>query len=340
MTASSSAQTTSAVAILGAGAWGSTIAWMLAREGRDVRLWTRSKEQIERIRESGRLDKPIPVELPSQLILADDLAAATDGAEIVVMACTSQSMREMTAKLRDSLNKRGDPPIVVSVVKGLELKTLKRMSEVILDEFPEARVFSLSGPNLAFEIRSGLPAAAVVAGQSLDDAKKIQKALSAKTFRLYASDDLTGVELGGTLKNIIAIAAGGVDGLNLGVNAKSAVLTRGLSEMKRFSVALGARESTLYGLSGMGDLFATCQGSLSRNYRIGHHIARGSSLEESLKLVEAVAEGVNTTFAVCELSEKLGQELPIAQQVKLILEGQTTPEKSIISLMGRPLSTE
>ncbi|MDZ4832653.1 MAG: NAD(P)H-dependent glycerol-3-phosphate dehydrogenase [Candidatus Melainabacteria bacterium] len=327
------------VAVLGSGAWGSTIAWLLAKGGTlDVWLYSRSAEKIARMKETGILEKPAPVAVPDQLTLSSDLEATVSGAGVIVIACTSQHMRETARILKPLIGV--STPIIVSVVKGLELQTNLTMSAVIKQELERARVLCMSGPNLAFEIRAGLPAASVVAGEVLEDARLVQKTLSANSFRLYASDDLPGVELGGTLKNIIAIAAGGSDGLNLGVNAKAALLTRGLNEMKRLSLALGAREATLYGLSGMGDLIATCQGPLSRNYRVGHHLAKGTTLAAALKLVETEAEGVTATYAVCELSKKLQLELPIAYQVQQVLDGTSTPEKAIMALMTRPLAVE
>lgn len=327
------------VAVIGSNAWGSTIAWLLAKAGNlDVRLYSRSAEKVARMKETGILEKPAPVAVPEYLTLSSDLEGTIHGVGVIIIACTSQFMRSIARSLKPVIGNTS--PIVVSAVKGLELDTNLRMSEVLKQELTGCRIHCLSGPNLAFEIRAGLPAAAVVAGSDLDDARLVQKTLSTNSFRLYASDDLPGVELGGTLKNIIAIAAGGSDGLNLGVNAKAALLTRGLNEMKRLSIALGARESTLYGLSGMGDLIATCQGPLSRNYRVGHHLAKGTSLAAALKLVDTESEGVNATYAVCELSKKLELELPIAYQVQQILKGASTPEKAIMALMTRPLAIE
>jgi glycerol-3-phosphate dehydrogenase (NAD(P)+) len=327
------------VAVLGSGAWGSTIAWLLSKQGNlDVRLYSHSPEKVARIKETGILEKPAPVAVPDRLSISADLEATVSGAGIIIIACTSQLMRDVARSLNSIVG--SGSPIIVSAVKGLELSTTMRMSEVVHEELPGLRVLSLSGPNLAFEIRAGLPAAAVVAGKSIDDAKLVQKTLYTTGFRLYSTDDLIGVELGGTLKNVIAIAAGGSDGLNLGVNAKAALLTRGLTEMKRLALALGARESTLYGLSGLGDMMATCQGPLSRNYRVGHHLAKGTTLAVSLKLVETEAEGVSTTYSVCDLSKKLNLELPIAEQVQAVLKGDTTPEKAIMALMTRPLATE
>lgn len=335
------------VAVLGAGAWGGTIAWLLARAAesnpaRTVRLYRRKGEQFEKLARTRELTDPLKVELPGSCLITDNLKEALDQIDIVVLACTSKSMASLARELKGCLSDRAveDYPLFVSVVKGLDSRSLKTMSAVVAEEIEGARVLSLSGPNLAYEIRSGLPAAAVVAHPDLELARFVQHSLNTERFRLYASEDLTGVELGGTLKNVIAIAAGASDGLNLGVNAKSALLTRGLAEMVRLSANLGAKPSTLFGLSGMGDLFATCQGPLSRNYRIGLYLAESLSLEEAVEKVGSVAEGVATTHAVCELSKKLEIDLPIAYQVQATLNGATTPKDSIMTLMGRPLATE
>ena len=328
------------IAVLGAGAWGATIAWLLAGDGRDVRLWGRSRKKVEALRKSRVHSQPNEIEFPSSCLITDSLEEALSDVEVIVVAVNSQAMKvaaEMIAQFYGNADKL---PRIVSAAKGLEAKSLRRMSEVINESLPRAKVLSLSGPNLAFEIRSGLPSASTVAADEIEVAREVQKLLSTKTFRVYASDDLKGVELGGTLKNVIAIAAGVSDGLNLGVNAKSALLTRGLKEMVRLSSSLGARESTLFGLSGMGDLIATCQGPLSRNYRVGLYLAENLSLDEAIKKVGALAEGVETTHAVCELSKKVSIDLPIAFQVQSTLKGITTPEKSIMALMQRPLAQE
>ena len=294
----------SKIAVLGSGAWGGTIAWLLSSQGRSVSLWGRDSKKQERLAKSRELIDPLPVKLESSCLVTSDLDLALDGAQIVIFACTSQSMSQVAQLVATYYQSESKLPYFVSVVKGLEAKTLRRMSEVISEKLPHSKVLSLSGPNLAFEIRSGLPAAAVIAHPDIEIAQEVQGKLSTNKFRLYSSNDLVGVELGGTLKNIIAIAAGASDGLNLGVNAKSALLTRGLAEMVRLATSLGASSSTLFGLSGMGDLIATCQGPLSRNYRIGQFLAENLSLDEAIDKVGSCAEGVETTYAVCELSKK------------------------------------
>lgn len=328
----------SRVAVLGAGAWGGTLAWLLASAGKKVSLWGRNPGKIRALRDSGRLPDPLPVPIPADLRLTADLADAVSGARLIIVATSSQSMKAVAASLAAA--GAADGTLVVSAAKGLSMETLERMSEVIESNLPGAVALALSGPNLAYEIRSGLPTAAVVACADLEMARAVQECLSVRTLRLYAADDIAGVELGGTLKNIIAIAAGASDGLDLGVNAKAALMTRGLAEMVRLSTRLGASPATLYGLSGMGDLIATCQGPLSRNYRFGKILAAGRDLSAALAEVGSCVEGVATTRAVCELSQKLAIDLPIARQVRSTLDGEVTPEESIMALMRRPLVTE
>jgi glycerol-3-phosphate dehydrogenase (NAD(P)+) len=276
------------------------------------------------------------------MTVTSELSGALKDTEVVLLCCNSQAMRDLSERLQEffSGTASGKRPILVSTAKGLELSSLKRMSEVIGEVLPDVPVCALSGPNLAGEILSGLPTAAVVASNDLDVAATVQKLLSVAKFRIYSNADIKGVELGGTLKNVIAIAAGGSDGLNLGANAKAALLTRGLAEMTRIAVHLGAKPSTLAGLAGMGDLFATCAGHLSRNYRLGLEMARGKSLEQVQQEVGSVIEGVPTTAAVCELSKRVGIELPIAELVQSTLLGETAPGKAIMALMARPLVTE
>lgn len=331
-----------AICVIGAGAWGGTLAWLLGQHKSRISLWSHDKIKGEQIVQSRKLKTPCELSLAANVHVYTELEPALLESEVILMACNSQSMREMMLKIVPVLKQKNLKTPVVSVAKGLERGSLLRMSEVLRQaqgDFSQP-VCALSGPNLAFEIASGKPAAAVLACDDLSVAQGLQKALSCPTFRVYSSDDLPGVELGGTLKNIIAIAAGISDGLNLGVNAKSALLTRGLAEMVRFSKAMGAKSPTLWGLSGMGDLFATCQSPLSRNYNIGLQLAAGKSVSEAVEIVKATAEGVETTYAVCELSKNMGIELPIAEQVQATMKGQVTARETIMSLMARPLSVE
>ncbi|MDR3614845.1 MAG: NAD(P)-dependent glycerol-3-phosphate dehydrogenase [Candidatus Obscuribacterales bacterium] len=330
------------LAVLGAGSWGATLARTFASAGRNVHLYTRDDDKAEFINSHHLITKPITVDIPENVLASSDLASVVEGARILVFCCTSQSVRELATKVQEILSglEQKFKPIIVSAVKGLELSTLYRMSEVILDVIPDIDVCCLSGPNLASEILRGLPAAAVIASSNQATASIIQKELSISKFRLYTNADMIGVEFGGTTKNVIAIAAGASDGLNLGANAKAALLTRGLAEMTRLSVAMGAKPLTLAGLAGIGDLLATCDGAASRNYRLGNLFVKGKALEDIFAEIGAAIEGVPTAKAICELSQRLNIDLPIATQVQAALSGKTSPEGAIMTLMSRPLASE
>jgi glycerol-3-phosphate dehydrogenase (NAD(P)+) len=330
------------IAILGAGSWGATLARLFALAGKQIFLYTQDESKAAFINEKHEILKPIQVSIPENVRASSDLEAVLKDAMIVILCCTSQSTRELATKVAAVLKTwpKSERPILVSGVKGLELGTLSRMSEVVAEVIPDIDFCCLSGPNLAGEVLNGLPAAAVIAGKDARIAKKIQTELSISKFRLYTNDDLIGCEFGGTLKNVIAIAAGATDGLQLGSNAKAALLTRGLAEMTRLSINLGAKPLTLAGLAGMGDLLATCAGTASRNYRLGWEFAQGRTLEQISREIGAVVEGVTTARAVCELSEKLKIDLPIARQVDDVISGKTSPEQAIMTLMNRPLASE
>lgn len=337
------------VTVLGAGSWGLTLAHLWCHSERLVKVYCRNNDNALKLATTRQMEKPRAHQISADLVITSSLEEALRDTEIVVFACTSQSMRELATRvtplLAQSFASTAKSPnlpkrVLVSATKGLELGTQLRMSEILAELMPAAGIASLSGPNLADEVLSGLPTTSVVASRDIELARSLQSQLSAPKFRVYASDDPVGVELGGTLKNVIALAAGACDGLSLGVNAKASLLTRGLAEMTRFSVKLGARPQTMAGLAGMGDLFATCSGPLSRNYRVGFELARGRSLTTILEELGAVAEGVPTAEAVCELSKRLGLELPIAEQVESTLKGNSTPAGAIMALLSRPLASE
>ncbi len=333
------------MAILGAGTWGSTLSWLLASQGKRVTLWSRDSQKAKLLASRRRVNHPLRIELPTSLEITSDLPAALSSAQIVLLCCNSQSMRELVGKVQLFTGSSGNSdvektPILVNCAKGLELTTLYRMSEVIAEVAPGYSYCCLSGPNLAAEILKGLPTASVIASKEPEIASFVQSALNVSSLRMYTNTDVVGVELGGTLKNVIAIAAGVSDGLELGANAKAALITRGLAEMTRLACAIGAERSTLSGLAGMGDLLATCGSSLSRNYSLGQSLAAGLSREEAKRAVGATAEGIPTCQAVCELSKKLGIAMPIAEQVEATLTGKTTPKGAIMSLMSRPLVSE
>lgn len=337
------------ITILGAGSWGLTLSWLYGSAGKEIWLWTRDKTKAHTLSEKRIVDKPFSITLPAEVKITSDLRLAAQNAQIIIFCCPSQAMRSVAKGLAAILqstepmaNKCQEipQPVLISATKGLELSSLMRMSQVLTECMADKPVGCLSGPNLAFEVLRGLPTASVVAFPHLEIAHYVQERLTLPNFRLYTNHDLVGVELGGTLKNSIAIAAGCSDGLELGANAKAALLTRGLAEMTRFAVALGAKPLTLSGLSGMGDLIATCSSSLSRNYRLGYRMALGQTKEEILADLGGVAEGVPTNEAICELSQRLSIELPIAQQVEATLKGKTTPKGAIMALMKRPLASE
>lgn len=336
--AANSVHKNAGISILGAGSWGMTLAWLLGNAGHDVILYTRSPEKAKRLAAERVVSEPVKVELPASVKVTSVLKEAVNAERLMILACTSQTVREVSAAMNVILaaEHSSRPPVVVSAVKGLELETLKRMSEVVLQSIPNANVCALSGPNLADEILMGMPAATVIACQEPEVAAFVQSVLTSKRFRVYTNTDIVGVELGGSLKNIIAIAAGVSDELRLGANSKAALLTRGLAEMTRLSVALGGQSSTMAGLAGMGDLFATSGAMTSRNYRLGTAIAKGATAKEAEASLGVVAEGVATTFAVCELAKRLNLDLPIAYAVESMLLGKTTPEGAIMTLMSRP----
>lgn len=331
------------ISIFGAGSWGLTLAWLFGNQGHDVILYTRARKKAEKLVAERSVKEPVKVDLPDSVKVTSNLAQAALPDRLMILACTSQTVRALSSAIAGALEKQPPsktPLIVVSAVKGLELESLKRMSEVIAENLPNANVCSLSGPNLADEILLGMPAATVVSCEEADIATYVQGVLTSKKLRVYTNTDIVGTELGGSLKNIIAIAAGVSDGLHLGANSKAALLTRGLAEMTRLSVTLGGHETTLAGLAGMGDLFATSAAVTSRNYRLGTALAAGANAKDAQESLGVVAEGVATTFAVCELAKRLNLDLPIASAVESMLKGKTTPEGAIMTLMSRPPVSE
>ena len=325
------------VAVVGAGSWGTGLAAHLARSGHVVSLWSRDPAQAHEIRDRHQSSRYLPgITLPA-LGATSDLAEAARDAEIAIVAVPSEFCRGTLRALRPHL---GAATTLVSATKGLELGTLRRMSEVAAEEAPGRALAVLSGPSFALEVAHGQPTTVVVASREPPVAERVQRAVSTRTFRAYSSDDVTGVELGGALKNIIAIAAGIVDGLGYGRNTAAALITRGLAEITRLAVARGARPDTLSGLAGLGDLVLTCTGDLSRNRRLGQALGSGRGLEPALAELHMVAEGVRTTRAACALAEEAGVEMPIAQQMQAVLYGGKPPREAVEELMLRTLKRE
>jgi glycerol-3-phosphate dehydrogenase (NAD(P)+) len=326
------------LAVLGAGSWGTALAALLARGGHRVRLWARDGEVAQAIQD-GRVNPGyLPgVTLPEGLGATDDLAAALAGAPTVFVVVPSAYCRAVYARAARAL---APGAVLVSATKGLEMDTLRRMTEVAAAEAPGHPLAVLSGPSFALEVAQGQPTTVVVASAEAVVAQAVQRAVSGRTFRAYTSDDVTGVELAGALKNVIAIAAGILDGLGYGHNTAAALITRGLAEITRLAVARGGRADTLAGLAGLGDLVLTCTGALSRNRQVGRALGSGRPLAEATGSTHMVAEGVRTTLAACALAERSGVEMPIAVQMKAVLYEGKPPRAALEDLMLRSLKRE
>jgi glycerol-3-phosphate dehydrogenase (NAD(P)+) len=330
-----------ATAIIGAGNWGTALALALAQKGHGIKLWAYEREVAESIqaRHENALFMP-GVRLPESVVATNELGEALEGAEIVLTVMPSHVCRALFEQMLPHLKPH---MLFVSATKGLDTEGLMRMSEIIRSvvgrKFPP-RLTVLSGPSFAREVARGDPTAVVVASQDRPAAQLVQEEFSSKTLRLYTSSDVAGVEMGGAVKNVIAIAAGVIEGLGLGHNPTAALITRGLAEMTRLACACGGRRETLAGLAGMGDLVLTCTGDLSRNRRVGIELGRGRKLADILASMRMVAEGVKTTKATVALAERHGVEMPITQQVNRILNGEISPRDAIRELMERSLKEE
>jgi len=327
------------IAVLGAGSWGTALAIHLARVGHEVALWARDPALVAEMARTRLNPRYIPdVQLPEGVRPTAVLSTALEGASFVVFAVPSHGLRMV---LRDVVPLLTPNAVLVSAGKGLESGSLARLSQVVADETGHTLpVVVLSGPSFALEVAKGLPTAVLAASKDSSAAAAVQERFRGPTFRLYASDDVPGVEIGGALKNVIAIAAGVVEGTGLGHNAMSALITRGLVEISRLAGAEGARRETLAGLSGLGDLVLTCTGDLSRNRHVGIELGRGRPIGEILAGMRMVAEGVRTTGAALALGAHHGIELPIAAQMAAVLEGQRTPREAVEVLMLRPQRQE
>ncbi len=303
---------TASLTIIGAGAWGSALAGVAQKAGHKVELWSRSSPQ--------------------------SLASVTQNAEVILCATAMKGVNSTIAKLKTISIPQ--TTILVSATKGLDPTTMQTPSRLWQTAFPHNPIAVLSGPNLSQEIAQGLPATTAIASINQAAAEKVQKMFSSDSFRVYINDDPLGTELGGTLKNVIAIAVGVSDGLKLGTNAKSALITRSLKEIIAVGTHLGGKTETFWGLAGLGDLLATCSSSLSRNYRVGYGLAQGKSLTKILEELQGTAEGVNTAHVLLKLAKSQNIQVPICQQVCLLLNGLTTPEAALEALMSRDLKSE
>lgn len=326
---------------MGAGGWGTALGIVAGRAGHRVQLWSRNAEVVEAINVARvntlYLDG---CEIAGDVRASVETREALDDAEFAVLAAPSHATREMLSRMKTDVP---TDAIVVSATKGIEIGSGSRVSEIVREELGDgaaARFVCLSGPSFAREVATGCPTAVVAAARDASLALRVQSVLSYENLRVYTNDDLVGVELGGAVKNVVALAAGMVGGLGLGANAVAALVTRGLAEMTRFAVAQGARVETLAGLAGLGDLVLTCTGSLSRNRYVGQELGRGRSLEEITAGMREVAEGVRTTRAVKLVADRINVEMPITEQVNAVLYEGKSARDGVRALMTRPLKGE
>ena len=329
------------IATIGAGNWGTALAASFAQTGHEVTLWAYESEVVESIRARRENELFMPgIKLPPSLSVTGDFREALEGAEIVVTVMPSHVCGTLYQQMLPHL----DPKMIfVSATKGLDTVRLMRMSEVINSVVGTSftpRLCVLSGPSFAREVAQGDPTAVVVASEDRDAARQVQREFASPVLRLYSSNDVVGVELGGSVKNVIAVAAGVIEGLGLGHNPTAALITRGLAEMTRLACACGGKRETLAGLAGMGDLVLTCTGDLSRNRTVGVELGKGRKLADIISSTRTVAEGVKTTKATVALAARHHVEMPITQQVNRILEGEISPRNAIRELMERSLKEE
>ncbi len=326
------------VTVIGTGGWGTALAVLLHGNGQKVSLWGRLEEEVAPILAHRENKTFLPgVKIPAEIFVTLDASAALRKAEMIVLAVPSHGVRPICRQLRDFVP--ADVPLI-SVVKGVETETGARMSEVITAELETERVIVLSGPSHAEEVGRGIPTAVVVASADIDLAVSVQRTFMNERFRIYTHDDVVGVELGGALKNVIAIAAGACDGIGFGDNTKAALCTRGLTEMARLATALGARRETLFGLSGVGDLIVTAFSKHSRNRGFGERLGKGETAEQIAASTQAVAEGVKTAKAAWQLARRHRVEVPITREVYAILYEGKPPKQAVRDLMTRDAKPE
>jgi glycerol-3-phosphate dehydrogenase (NAD(P)+) len=329
------------IGVVGAGSWGTALANLLAQKGFAVDLWVfepEVREQIEKIRENEVF---LPgVQLSENLRPLNDLALTVSAKTLILVVVPSHVMRSVASQLGPHL---GPDTIVVSASKGIENETQLTMSEVLKETLPDLqddRLAVLSGPSFAKEVARGLPTVVAAASRSMACAQQVQHVFVTPAFRVYTNEDILGVELGGSVKNVIAIAAGMIDGMGLGLNTRAALITRGLTEMRRLGLAMGANPRTFTGLAGMGDLVLTCTGTLSRNHTVGMKIGQGTKLKDVLADMRMVAEGVKTARSLYSLSRRLGVEMPISHAIYHILHEDLDPTDAVYQLMTRDLKNE
>jgi len=324
------------IAVIGCGQFGSVVATHCARAGHGVRLWGRNDEEVEGLLRHRRSPRVEGLVIPDSVVITTDGKTAMNGVRMVITAIPSQYARSVWTVLRSACPRDAT---VVSLAKGFEVETLKRPSEVLRELEIGGQIVTLSGPSVASEVALGLPTALVVAGEAAA-ARGVQQALATSAWRIYLSSDQIGVEAAGALKNVIALAAGMVDGMQLGINAKATLLARGTAEMARLGMALGGSRETFFGVAGVGDLATTCFSEDGRNRTLGERLGRGEGFASALRSMHAVVEGVDTCRAVVELARRLEVEVPIASAVHAVLFGGATPQHALQELMRRTSGEE
>ncbi len=324
------------IAVIGSGSWGTAMALHMAGSGNQVYMWSWIQEETDRLNRDRENKEFLPgISFPDNVICTHNMQECIEGAEVVITAVPSPATRTTAKEMSQYVT---DGQKLVNISKGLEGEL--RLSQVYKSEIPQAKISVLSGPSHAEEVSRGIPTTVVVASDNEETAKYLQAIFSTDTFRVYTSDDVIGVELGGALKNVIALCAGISDGLGYGDNTKAALITRGISELSRLGIAMGAKASTFAGLSGLGDLIVTGTSTLSRNHTAGELLGKGMKLDEVLKSVHMVVEGVNTATAAYELGKKYGVETPIIEQAYNVLYKNADPKDAVNTLMTRKHKSE
>lgn len=326
------------IGVIGAGSWGSALAILLNENGNDVTLWTHRESEAEKIRTSHEHASKLPgVKIPESIQVTSDMKQAVAGKKVLVLVVPSACVRETCEKLRPVVE---EGTIIVSASKGIEESTLKTMTDIVEEVVPQAETAVLSGPSHAEEVAKGLPTTCVIGARSEKTARYLQNLFMSPCFRVYISSDMLGIELGGALKNVIALAAGIADGMGYGDNAKAALITRGIVEISRLGTKMGGKPETFSGLTGIGDLIVTCASMHSRNRRAGILLGKGYTMEEAMKEVNMVVEGVYSAKAALLLAKKYDTELPIIEQVNHILFDGKDPKEAVSNLMLRDTKLE
>ncbi|MGI6007707.1 MAG: NAD(P)H-dependent glycerol-3-phosphate dehydrogenase [Ruminococcus sp.] len=321
------------ISVAGAGSWGTALAILLHNNGHEVILWSVIREEVKMLNEKREHESKLPgVKIPEEIVITDDLEKTLTDRDLIVLAVPSPYTRSTSRSMKPMVR---EGQIIVNVAKGIEEDTLMTLSEIIEEEIPQANVAVLSGPSHAEEVGRGMPTTCVVGAKDRKTAEYIQGLFMCPVFRVYTSPDILGIELGGALKNVIALAAGTADGLGCGDNTKAALITRGIAEIKRLGVAMGAHPETLTGLSGIGDLIVTCASQHSRNRKAGYLIGKGYTMQEAMDEVKMVVEGVYSAKAALTLARKYNVEMPIVEEVNKVLFEEKSPKDALAELMMR-----